>query len=77
VRYRHLTARHRSTGTLQRAAPRELLGRAQRRQDGIGTFPDLDDPTNGRETRIYLYDLDYPIPGLQPSRVLFNDEAGT
>jgi hypothetical protein len=41
---------------------------------GIGTFPDLLDPTITRDTRIYLFDLDHPIPGLQSRRVLFSEE---
>lgn len=45
------------------------------RSAGVTTFPDLLDPTNTRKTRIYLFDLDHRIPGIQQSRVLFDQEA--
>lgn len=41
---------------------------------GIGTYPELLDPTITRDTCIYLFDLDHPIPGLQSRRVLFSEE---
>ncbi len=41
---------------------------------GVATFPDLVDPTNTHDTWIYLFDLDHPVPGVQPARVLFSDE---
>jgi len=44
------------------------------KESSIGTFPDLTDPTITRDTWIYLFDLAKPIPGVQPSRVLFSEE---
>ncbi len=40
----------------------------------ITPWPDLTDPTNTRKTRIYLLDSDHQIPGIQHSRVLFDEE---
>lgn len=72
---------HRKLGTLAREAGYERVSMqfreeldAEFRKSRIGTFPDLTDPDNTRETRIALFDLDKPIPGFQPSRVLFDRE---
>lgn len=48
---------------------------AELEESRVGTFPDLTDPTIGRDDWIYFYDLDQPIERLQPHRVLFNREA--
>lgn len=40
----------------------------------LGTFPELTDPTNTRDTPIYFFDRDHPIPGVQPTRALFDEE---
>lgn len=42
---------------------------------GLGTHPPLLDPMNTRDTRIHLFDLKNPLPGIQQTRVLFQDEA--
>lgn len=41
---------------------------------GLGTQPGLLDPMNTRATRIHFFDLEHPIPGIQDTRVLFDDE---
>lgn len=41
---------------------------------GLGTHPGLLDPMNTRNTRIHFFDLNHPLPGIQPTRVLFQDE---
>lgn len=41
---------------------------------GLGTQPALSDPFNTRKTRVHFYDLLHPIPGVQDTRVLFDDE---
>ena len=41
---------------------------------GVATFPDLVDPTNTRKTRIYIFDRDHPIEGVQHPRMLFAEE---
>lgn len=52
---------------------REHLG--ERLKDaGLGTHPELVDPTITRDTRIHLFDLNHPLPGIQPTRVLFQEE---
>ena len=51
----------------------ELLG-ARLRDAGLGTHPELVDPMNTRDTRIHFFDLDHPLPGIQPTRVLFQEE---
>lgn len=68
-------------GTLAREAGYERVGEkfcevlAERLKEvGLGTQPPLLDPMNTRETRIHLFDLEHPIPGIQDTRVLFGDE---
>ncbi|MEZ0358915.1 hypothetical protein [Mycobacterium sp. SA01] len=59
----------------QRISPKFLSELAEKlRAAGLSTFPDLADPTIGRSTRIYLFDRNHPIQGIQPSRFLFEDE---
>lgn len=41
---------------------------------GLGTQPALLDPMNTRDTRIHFFDLTHPLPGIQPTRVLFQEE---
>lgn len=60
----------------ERQSPRLLEDLETRLRDaGLGTFPELTDPTNTRDTPIYFFDLEHPIPGVQPTRALFDDEA--
>lgn len=48
---------------------------AERLNDsGLGTHPPLLDPMNTRDTRIHFFDLNDPLPGIQQTRVLFQDE---
>lgn len=48
---------------------------AERLNDaGVGTHPPLLDPMNTRETRIHFFDLKHPLPGIQPTQVLFQEE---
>lgn len=69
-------------GTLAREAGYQRIGAKfcqvldeRLRAAGVETFPELVDPTNTRTTRIYLFDVDHRIPGIQHSRVLFDREA--
>ncbi|KAA0098905.1 hypothetical protein CIW49_13595 [Mycolicibacterium sp. P1-18] len=41
---------------------------------GIGFSPDLLDPANTPKTRIYFFDAERPMKGLQPTRQLFKEE---
>jgi hypothetical protein len=47
---------------------------AELRDAGLGAHPELIDPMNTRHTRIYFFDLDHPLPGIQPTRALFQEE---
>jgi hypothetical protein len=47
---------------------------ARLRDAGLGTHPELLDPMNTRDTRIHFFDLDHRLPGIQPTRTLFQDE---
>lgn len=47
----------------------------QFRLAGIGFSPELTDPANGPKTRIYFFDAERPVAGLQPTRQLFKVEA--
>lgn len=44
-------------------------------QAGISFSPELTDPANNPKTRIYFFDADHPVAGLQPTRELFKFEA--
>ena len=68
-------------GTLVREAGYERISAKLReelherlRAAGIGTYPELTDPSNNRKTRIHFFDLKNPIPGFQHPRQLFADE---
>ncbi|MCW2685338.1 MAG: hypothetical protein JWR37_228 [Mycobacterium sp.] len=50
----------------------ELDGRL--RAAGLGTYPELTDPSNSRKTRIHFFDLKNPVPGFQHPRQLFAEE---
>ena len=41
---------------------------------GVGSFPELTDPSVNRKTRIHFFDLDKPLPGFQLARQLFAAE---
>jgi hypothetical protein len=70
-----------SLGTLAREAGYERISKkfckqldGQLRATGLGTHPELTDPTNTRKTRIHFFDLQHPLPGIQPTRALFGEE---
>lgn len=56
---------------------RKLLEELARRlrDEGVDFSPKLGDPANTPKTRIYFFDVERPVKGLQPTRQLFKDEA--
>lgn len=52
----------------------ETMG-ARFREEGIDFSPELCDPDNTPKTRIYFFNADHPVKGLQPTRELFKVEA--
>lgn len=60
----------------QRASTKLLETMGDRfREAGIEFSPELCDPENTSETRIYFFDASRPVKGLQPTRELFKVEA--